>query len=102
MLATRRAIAKEIEALQRQPRLVVQTSPPEGTVIPAGPRMVILRGITTPGAVITIDGNPVHNIDQAGCFTHFKFLADNQPTITITAERDGKTQTTDRTFRLAD
>ena len=32
MLGTRRAIAEELEALQAEPRLVVQTSPPEGTV----------------------------------------------------------------------
>ena len=59
MLETRQAIAREIEALQVEPRLVVQTSPPEGTVVPAGPRAVNVRGLAPPGAKVTINGEAV-------------------------------------------
>ena len=38
LLDTRHAMAQEIESLQTEPLLVVQPSPPEGTVVPAGPR----------------------------------------------------------------
>ena len=102
MLATRRAVAKEIEALQGEPLLVLQSSPPEGTVVPAGPRMIILRGLTTPGTRAVVDGEPVQNMRSSGYFTHFKFLADNQPTITVTVEQGSKTRTAERTFVLTD
>jgi hypothetical protein len=102
MLATRRAIAKEIESLQGEPLLAVQTSPPEGTVVPAGPRMIILRGLTAPGATVTVNGKPVHRLRPSGYFTHFQFLSDSQPTVAVKAERDGQTRTAERTFKLED
>ena len=58
LLETRRAIAEEIESLQSAPLLVVQTSPPEGTPIPAGPRMVNVRGLVPPGATVKLNGEP--------------------------------------------
>ncbi len=102
MLATRRAVAGEIEALQSEPLAVVQSSPPEGTVVPAGPRMVILRGLATPGAIVHVNGDPVHKMRPSGCFTHFQFLSESQPTITVRVEREGKTRTMKRTFILTD
>ncbi len=102
LLDTRRAIAEEIEALQASPLLVVQTSPPEGTVIPAGPRHVNVRGLVPPGAKVTINGKPVASVRPSGYFRHACFMADDTPTITIAAEHQGKTRTTTRTFRLTD
>ena len=102
MLAVRRAIAEEIEALQDQPLLVVQTSPPEGTEVPAGPRMVILRGIASPGAAVTVNGAPVHNVRPSGSFAHFVFLPDDRPTVTAKVEHEGKTSSSERTFVLTD
>ena len=102
LLDTRRAIAEEIEALQASPLLVVQTSPPEGTVIPAGPRHVNVRGLVPPGAKVTINGKPVPSVRPSGYFRHVCFMADDTPTITITAEHEGKTTATTRRFRLTD
>jgi hypothetical protein len=102
MLSTRRAIAREIEALQHGPLLVLQSSPPEGTVVPAGPRMIILRGLATPGAKVVVNGDPVHNLRPSGYFSHFQFLPDNQPTVTVTVEQGGRRRTTQRSFILTD
>ncbi len=102
MLETRQVIAGEIEALQTEPRLVVQTSPPEGTVVPAGPRAVNLRGLAPPGAKVTVNGQVVANARPSGYFCQAVFLGDNQPTITVAIEHNGRETSTTRTFQLAD
>ncbi len=102
MLDTRRAIAEEIEALRAEPQLVVQTSPPEGTVVPAGPRAVNVRGLAPFGAKVTINGEAVANARPSGYFCRAVFLADNQPTITVTIEHAGKKTSATRVFKLAD
>ena len=102
MLQTRRAIVEEIEAIASQPRLVVQTSPPEGTVVPAGPRAVNLRGLAPPGAKVTVNGQTVANTRPSGYFSHAVFLGDDQPTITVAVDHNGTQRTVSRTFLLAD
>lgn len=102
MLDTRRAIAEEIETLRTDPRLIVQTSPPEGTVVPAGPRAVNVRGLAPPGAKVTVNGEAVANTRPSGYFCRAVFLGDHQPTITVTIEHDGHKATVMRTFQLAD
>jgi hypothetical protein len=83
LLETRKAIAGEIEALQNEPLLIVQTSPPEGTFIPAGPRHLTVRGLVTPGATVTINGQPVVDLRSSGYFTQVLFLADYKPLIEV-------------------
>ena len=102
LLETRRTIAEEIEALALEPLLVVQTSPSEGTELPAGPRHVIVRGLTTPGAKVTLNGKEITNVKPTGYFYTFRFMPDDQPTITITAEHENKQVTAKRTFNLTD
>lgn len=102
MLDTRRAIAEQIEALQQEPRLVVQTSPPEGTVVPAGPRAVNVRGLAPPGAKVTVNGELLSNPRPSGYFCRAVFLGDNQPTITVSIDHDGRSASTTRTFKLGD
>ena len=114
MLETRKAIAREIESLKSQPVLFVQTTPEEGTAIPFGPRHLIVRGFTTPGAKVTINGEPVKSMEPTGYFFERYFMAggffpdkdrslkDTNPTITIRAEFDGKKRTVERTFKLLD
>lgn len=97
----RAAIAEEIEATRTAPLLVVQTSPPEGTAIPAGPRMVNVRGLVTPGAKVMLDGEPVPNVRPSGYFSHFWFPG-NDPTMTVTVEHDGQQRNVKRTFRFVD
>ena len=54
VVSARAAIADEIEGLEAKPLLYVQTSPPEGTVTPAGPITINVRGLAAPGAKVTI------------------------------------------------
>ena len=94
-------MAEEIEALAQSPRLVVQTSPPEGTPIPAGPRMVNVRGLAPPGATVLLNGAAISNDRPSGYFAHHCFLNDN-PVVTVTVEHEGKRRTATRTFQLVD
>jgi len=102
LLETRRAIAEEIEALQTEPLLVVQTSPPEGTVIPAGPRVVNVRGLVAPGAKVTVNGRAVKTLRPSGYFLLAHFMGDKQPTITVRVEHNGRARTVRRSFHLTD
>jgi hypothetical protein len=104
LLATRSVIADEIEALAAKPLLVVQTSPPEATATPAGPTMINIRGVTTPGAKVTINGKQVipQNVSSDGCFIDAQFITRGKGEISVTAELDGRTSTARRTFRVLD
>lgn len=102
MLNTRNAIAREVEELQTEPLLIVQTSPPEGTFVPAGPRNIGVRGIVQPGAKVTLNGRPIQNVRPSGYFLQAHFMSENNPTITITVEHNGKERTVRRTFKLTD
>ncbi|UCD30244.1 MAG: DUF4091 domain-containing protein [Planctomycetota bacterium] len=102
MLDTRRAIAEEIEALQTLPLLLVQTSPPEGTTVPAGPRLINIRGLVPPAASVSVNGKPVRNIRPSGYFTQFHTLHDGHPKVTVQVEHQGKKRTATRKFNLTD
>lgn len=118
LFETRRAIAEEIEALNNEPLLIVQTSPPEGTVIHGDPRCIAIRGLVSPGSKVTIygnivpnhstgfkvipDGESVENISPNGYFAVRWCLQDDEPVITIEVEHDGKKKTVTRTFKLVD
>lgn len=102
MLDTREAIAREIEQLTTEPLLVVQTSPPEGTVVPGGPRNIGVRGLVPPGAKVTLNGRPVTNVRPSGYFLQAHFMSANNPTITVTVEHNGKKRTTERVFTSTD
>ena len=102
LLDTRRAIAEEIESLKAKPLLIVQTSPPENTVLHHGPLNACVRGLTSPGAKVTINGKVSENITPNGYFTQAHFFSDGKQTITVTAELNGQKQTVVRKFKLAD
>ena len=100
MLNTRNAIAREIEELQTKPLLIIQTSPPEGTFVPSGPRNIGVRGLVQPGSKVTLNGKSIQNVRPSGYFLQAYFISENNPTITVTVEYNGKTRTAKRTFRL--
>jgi hypothetical protein len=102
LMQTRRRIAEEIEALRTPPLLVVQTSPPEGTVVPAGPRNIGIRGLVPPGATVKLNGKSIGGVRPSGYFVHAYFMPDDKPTITLTVESQGKNRSVQRTFKLAD
>ncbi len=100
LMETRRALAAEIEALAADPLLVVQTSPPENTFVPAGPRNIGVRGLAGPGATVLVNGAPVP-VRDSGYFSLPCFLSDNKPTITVSVEKDGVERSVTRSFILS-
>lgn len=104
LLATRRTIAEEIESLDSKPLLYVQTSPIDGWQTPEGPIHINIRGITSPGAKVTINGQPVieENVSSKGAFFGFTFISKEKPNITITTELDGVKRTVTRSFKVID
>ncbi len=98
---TRQAIAQEIESLGEAPLLVVQTSPPEGTPIPAGPRMVNVRGLVPPGATVELNGKPVANVRPSGYFSHYWFPSERGE-LTVTVDHEGRRRSASRMFPLVD
>jgi hypothetical protein len=101
LLATRAAIADEIEALERSPLLYVQTAPPEGTFVPPGPIMINVRGVATPGAKITINGTAVipENITTNGYFLDKVFSGGNKVEVIVEAEWNGRKLVQKRSFK---
>ena len=100
LLAARHEIAVEIEALARRPLLYVQTEPCEGTEIPAGPRLINVRGVTEPGAKVMVNDVPIPDVAADGTFAVAHFLTG--ATITVKAKTDGMTCAATRTFRLVE
>ncbi len=99
LMDTRRQIAAEIEALDAAPLLVVQTSPPENTFVPAGPRNVGVRGLAAPGAAVTINGKAVP-VRESGYFCLAYFMPDDTHVITVTVTENVREHSTTRSFLL--
>jgi hypothetical protein len=104
LLDTRCAVADEIESLETEPLLVVQTSPPEGSITPAGPITINIRGLTVPGAKVTINGKalPAQNVSSKGCFIDARMITAKEPDLVITAELNGKTRVAKRAFLVVE
>ncbi|MFC1607412.1 glycoside hydrolase domain-containing protein [Candidatus Latescibacterota bacterium] len=102
MLEVRSQIADEIEALDNGPLLYVQTSPPEGTIFPEGPRNLGIRGLVAPGSKVTINGDPVDDIRQSGYFRRYHFLLDSEQEVKIEVEYNGQKRSVVRTFRMVE
>ncbi len=85
LLAARRAVAAEIEAVARGPLFVVQTSPPDGGVVPLWPRVANLWGVAEPGSEVKVDGRPVANVTKDGVFFEALFLGNDQTQVTVEA-----------------
>ena len=100
LLAARSAIADEIEALAAGPLLVVQTEPAEGAEVPAGPRHILVRGIAESGATVMVNDESVPDVRPDGAFGIRWFLGTKS--IRVTATKDGRARTVERTFRLTD
>ena len=101
VLEARRLIAAEIEALTSEPMLFVQTSPPEHTEIPNGPRLINIYGTATPGAVISVNDEEKLTVGGAGTFEMPHFIG-GDGTVRITASFDGKRAHADRAFVLTE
>jgi hypothetical protein len=118
LLDTRRVIAQEIEALAIDRPVVVQTSPPEGTVLHGEPRCIVVRGLVPPDARVYLTTNPlpdhasglvdrpdlerVERIAPNGYFAVRYCLADGEPEIRVIVEHGEEVTTVIRRFLLED
>lgn len=100
LLTARALIADEIEGLDAEPLLFVQTSPSEHTEIPAGPRLMNIYGAATPGAVISVNGDEKLTVDDSGAFELPHFIGDGL--VRVTATLDGRQAHADRAFVLTE
>lgn len=101
LLETRRTVAREIEALNHKPMLFVQTSPPDGSEIPYGPRLANVYGVTEPGAKISINGRVRGHAAADGTFELHHFVRDDG-TVSVTAETSAGTLEAERQFVLTE
>ena len=99
ILAVRAQIADEIVALDREPLLLVQTEPPDGATLIHGPIAVELRGITTPGASVKVNGAAAE-VRPDGTFAALASPRPQKPEVRIEAERGGKKATALRRFDI--
>ena len=118
LLDTRRTIVSEIEALAAEHPVVVQTSPPEGTVLHGEPRCIVVRGLAPPGSHVFLTTNPlpdhasglvdrpdperVARIAHNGYFAVRYCLADGEPEIRVIVEHGDDITTVLRRFVLED
>ena len=102
MLDARRTIAEEIEALEENPLLLVQTSPADNSTVPNGPRFVLVRGLVNPGATVTLNGEKVENVLPSGYFYAYHFLKEENPVVTVTTEYRGEKRSASRKFVAGD
>jgi len=100
LLAAREQAAGEVEAIAAGRYLYVQTDPPDGSDVPAGPRVILIRGVADPGADITVNGSKVASAGPDGLFAAHWFLA--TPRISVRAVKGDRALAAERTFRLVD
>lgn len=90
-------LASEINAAQNSPRLIVQTYPADHSVLYAGPSVVELYGITTPGAKVMINDTGV-SVSKDGQFKHSIWAQKGELKFEIKATLGDKTTKTVRYF----
>ncbi len=94
IVATRREVAEEIMALDREPLLLVETEPSAGSTMFSGSIRVDVRGATVPGAVVKVNGKAVEVRDDG------TFVCYTWPNVRVEVEHDGKKKTTVRRFHV--
>jgi hypothetical protein len=96
ILDARRQIADEIVALDAEPLLLVQTEPAAGSTLVNGPIVVEVRGATRPGTAVKVNGRETE-VRPDGSFATLVH-GSRAATVTIEAEKEGKTKKTTRRF----
>lgn len=100
LFATRHRVAQEIESLTSDRWLIVQTSPPEGTVLPTGRRQVTVRGIAPPGSIVTVNGREVPEMRPNNTFVFTLPLGGAADEITVRATGKNYSLESKRSFRV--
>ncbi len=99
ILAVRCEIADEIIALDREPLLLAETEPMAGSTLVHGPISVELRGVTTPGATVKINGSAIA-VGPDGRFATHVWPRGPRSEVRLEAEHEGEKQTSARRFRV--
>ena len=99
IMAARAAIADEIIALDTRPLLLVQTEPSAGSTLVEGPINVEIRGVTEPGAKLTINGGRVE-VAADGTFVRATRPVGDGQEIVIETEHEGLKKTARRRFEI--
>lgn len=89
----------EINNLTGPVKLLVQTYPADNATVFVGPTLFEIYGVTTPGATVTINGDPVE-VDKEGFFKSNPDLPVGENTLEFVATLDGKTAKTTRRFTV--
>jgi len=79
--------------------LLVETEPPAGAALIRAPILVELRGVTRPGAVVTVNGQHVE-VRPDGNFACGTQPLGKDHLITIEAQHNGSRKTTVRQYRV--
>ena len=96
---TKLAILRELMDLDRSPRLLVQTNPPEGSTVDVGPGFIEIFGLTEPGTAITVNGSPVP-VDATGYFGTALHLTVDRNVALVTARNAAGHKIARRTFSV--
>ncbi|MDD3587217.1 MAG: DUF4091 domain-containing protein, partial [Thermoguttaceae bacterium] len=96
--AVRDELAREIQSFENGPRLFVQTFPEDNGVMYTGPVLAEVYGMTTPGALITINGKNI-GVNSEGLFRYTDWTKTSHK-LEIIATLNGKTTKTVRSFEI--
>lgn len=99
ILEARYQAADEILAVQTAPLLLVQTEPPAGSTLLRSHVLIEVRGITEPGASVKVNGSGV-DVRDDGTFACRASVRGEKQELRIEIEKEGKTKTAIRRFRL--
>jgi hypothetical protein len=99
LYATRAEVLREYLDLDRAPRLLVQTNPPEGGTLLGRSVLVEVWGLTEPGTEIAVNGKPVA-VEPNGYFGTAASLTVEKNKVLVTAKSAGGQEQTERVFRV--
>jgi hypothetical protein len=101
LYAVKEQVLTELADLDRAPLAIVQTEPREGTRLPYGPAMVLVRGQAEPGAQVTVNGRAVA-VAPDGAFADSPGLDPKRQTVTIRVKTAAGEKTVTRSFRVVE
>ena len=97
--SAKQMLLEEISAIESPPLALVATSPPAETELVPGPIVVEVHGVVEPGATLRVFGERVQ-VGSDGGFVARAGLSPGHDTIEIVVEKDGRSKTLRRHFRV--
>jgi hypothetical protein len=96
---TKAQVLRELMDLDRSPRLLVQTNPPEGSTVISGPGLIEVYGLAEPGVEVRLNGKPVE-LDSSGHFEQAALLSPDQNVVVVAARNAKGERTVRRAFHV--